>query len=145
MKAKIFFVVFLNIILCINSFSQKPIWSQTNGPFGGDVQTLIRTQGKIMLAGTSLHGIFKSIDDGRTWQESNSGLNTNCVYSFVCNRNGSIYASTYGGIYRSIDDGESWQKVFSTSSTVMSISIDKNNYIFAAAGTDRIQLSSDGG
>lgn len=145
MRIKLFFVVFLNIILCTNSLSQKPIWSQTNGPFGGDVQTLIRTQGNIMLAGTSLHGIFKSIDDGRTWQESNSGLNTNCVYSFVCSHNGSIYVSTYGGIYRSIDDGATWQKVFSTSSTVMSISIDNNNYIFAAAGTDRIQLSLDGG
>jgi len=65
----------------------------------------------VILFGTFPAGIFKSIDGGETWKESNVGWTNDGVFSLVyhpldCNI---IYAGTYNGVNRSTDGGESWE------------------------------------
>ena len=69
------------------------------------------------------HGVYKSVDGGRSWVSKSSGIGTNLyVYSLVLDPNNPdiLYAGIratpgqsvgdYGGIYKTTDGGESWIK-----------------------------------
>ncbi len=63
-------------------------------------------------------GIFKSTDDGATWEWLPSTQNSNFddVHEIYVHTNGDVYACTsIGGVRRSKDGGETWEKVLGTS------------------------------
>ncbi|MDR2669801.1 MAG: hypothetical protein LBC14_07620 [Desulfovibrio sp.] len=53
-------------------------------------------------------GVFRTVDGGRTWQET--GLLTTTVFSFAAAPAypGTVYAGAWGGAYRSVDKGATW-------------------------------------
>ncbi|MFY8001420.1 MAG: hypothetical protein ACOVSW_22700 [Candidatus Kapaibacteriota bacterium] len=55
-------------------------WQQTNGPYGGSVRCLVRN-GTTLFAGTIGGGVFRSFDNGTTWQAANNGLTSLVVES----------------------------------------------------------------
>jgi len=58
----------------------------------------------------SAYGIFKTSDNGKSWQEKNRGLDNTFVSDLVIDRTNSarLIAATEGGIYVSTHQGESW-------------------------------------
>lgn len=71
------------------------------------VETLV-TNGSTLYAGT-LAGVFRSNNQGVTWQPVNTGLTATRVYALGQSR-GTILAGTEGsGVFRSSDNGASWQ------------------------------------
>ncbi len=63
-------------------------------------------------------GIFKSSDDGATWEWLSSTQNSSFedVHEIYVHSNGDVYACTaLGGIRRSKDAGDTWEKVLGTS------------------------------
>ena len=63
------------------------------------------------FAGTAGQGIYKSDDDGATWQPANEGLESRFVYRILA-KGGALYAGTVGaGVARSLDGGETWEAV----------------------------------
>jgi hypothetical protein len=70
--------------------------------------------GDEIFAGTEGAGIYRSLDNGATWGEANTGLpNTNdarYVFSLTVS-SGTIFAGTNGaGIYRSLNNGATWSE-----------------------------------
>lgn len=104
-----------------------PLLGTNNPPYSYQYYpypTGLSAQGSTLLFGTKYEGVFRSIDNGATWTEANTGLPTsNDNYprftSFV--RLGSdVYASSHGfhagiddarGVFRSSDGGASWTHV----------------------------------
>jgi photosystem II stability/assembly factor-like uncharacterized protein len=102
-------VLSLIVILVLGALNTQAQWEQSNGPYGGDVRSLIQS-GNYLYAGTFGGGVFRSSDNGESWQEKSIGLNNRDVYSLIQSGN-YIYAGTDGGgVYRSTDNGESWQE-----------------------------------
>ncbi|MHA1994719.1 MAG: VPS10 domain-containing protein [Candidatus Hodarchaeales archaeon] len=65
----------------------------------------------IVYIGTFPAGIYKSIDGGSTWFESNTGWTNDGVFTLVNHPDDFtiIYAGTYNGVSRSLDEGASWE------------------------------------
>jgi photosystem II stability/assembly factor-like uncharacterized protein len=58
--------------------------------------------------------LYKSIDNGETWEESERGIEENSlVYNLAVNRNNPdrIYAATSTGIYLSVNRGKKWKRL----------------------------------
>ena len=76
------------------------------------------THGGVLLAGTgntgpfsTKQGIYRSIDNGTTWQRIiSNGIENTDVYSIVVNSVGVIFAGTTNGVFKSTDDGMSWDE-----------------------------------
>ncbi|MHA2356641.1 MAG: hypothetical protein ACXADC_15800 [Candidatus Thorarchaeota archaeon] len=65
----------------------------------------------IIYIGSFPAGIYKSVDGGNTWFESNAGWENDGVFSLVHHPQTTdiIYAGTYNGISRSLDSGRTWE------------------------------------
>ncbi|OGG04618.1 MAG: hypothetical protein A3F83_06315, partial [Candidatus Glassbacteria bacterium RIFCSPLOWO2_12_FULL_58_11] len=64
-----------------------------------------------MLLGTFPQGIYRSLDGGESWRESNVGWTNDGVFYLVCHPDNPeiVYAGTYNGINRSLDFGGHWE------------------------------------
>ena len=112
-------------------FTQMPIISAVlrekgySGGEGGQWTVAIacdHVEGSLLLSGTDVGGIYRSIDGGKMWQPSNSGMLSRgcCAFAIDPNNINNILAvganSMYhesNGIYLSTDRGETWKQVFS--------------------------------
>ena len=91
-------------------------WRQTNGPYGGSINTLFRASDGTLYAATDSAGVFRSSDDGDSWVPVNNGLD---VYpagqlphpSTITEANGMLYLSTTSEFFYSNNRGEAWQWV----------------------------------
>ncbi len=65
----------------------------------------------VIYIGTFPAGIYKTIDGGKSWFESNTGWENDGVFSLVNHPYNSdiIYAGTYNGVSRSLDRGSTWE------------------------------------
>ena len=115
MKKKSIFAAFvgLTILLVSNhAHSQSNFWEQTNGPFGGNIQSLAINSNGDIFAGIVFGGMFRSTDNGDNWTAINTGLtNTRVHGALAINSNGDIFAGTIGGVFRSTDNGDNWTAI----------------------------------
>jgi uncharacterized protein (TIGR03437 family) len=84
-------------------------WAKTSGLEGGIVNALLSHQGMV-FAGTFGGGVYRSLDDGKSWTPVNVGLDSFALFTTsLAMHNGAIYVGTVGdGIYRSDNGGVSW-------------------------------------
>lgn len=85
-------------------------------------------------------GIYKSVDDGKTWQLKNNGIEANtCVFNISIAVNGTLFITVAptpehadgkkgmayysGAVYRSINGGDSWQPLNVTSHPFFPVNI----------------------
>ncbi len=66
--------VALFTLFCSPGYSQSYFWQQTNGPFGGTVNSLVSKSNGDIFAGTESGGVFRSSDNSDTWSAVNNGL-----------------------------------------------------------------------
>ncbi len=83
------------------------------GPVGGTFTSVMTDPNNpnIVYGGHFLRGVFKSYDQGQTWNEKNKGLPTKQIQSLAIHPRHSniLYAGTYGkGVYLSRDGGDNW-------------------------------------
>jgi PKD repeat protein/photosystem II stability/assembly factor-like uncharacterized protein len=87
-----------------------PIWN--NRPLYQYTSLLFHpTDPNIIYLGTFPAGIYKSIDGGLSWRETNVGWLNDGVFSLVFHpeNHDILYAGTYNGISRSTDAGSHWE------------------------------------
>ncbi|MDA1192514.1 MAG: hypothetical protein O3A46_12630, partial [Candidatus Poribacteria bacterium] len=61
-------LLLLALILSAATSADALQWEQTNGPYGGFVYSMTVADGSV-YAGTSVGTVFRSDDDGLTWNE----------------------------------------------------------------------------
>ncbi|MFC1592623.1 hypothetical protein ACFLWZ_01775 [Chloroflexota bacterium] len=108
-----------------------PIWNDR--PFYQYTSLLLHpTDSEKIYLGTFPAGIYKSVDAGQSWQESNVGWTNDGVFTLLFHPENPeiIYAGTYNGVNRSIDSGthwETWGDGWSAEQWVFSIDFDPQN------------------
>ena len=95
--------------------TSKAQWSQTNGPYGGDISTLFATSEGILFAGTDGAGVFRSTDGGESWTPVNTGLHHASGFfrdvTALAQKRDTLYVSMVSGLFESTDNGNTWQGV----------------------------------
>jgi len=101
---------------------------------------------------SSPYGFYKSVDNGRTWTQHNTGLNSidaQFISSFLIDRKdpNSIYCSTEDVVYKSTDAGLSWKKLGLRVRHIRVIVQHPRNPDILAVGTEDngLYFSFDGG
>lgn len=90
-------------------------WSKIRSVEGTTIRTIIKKDALYVMVSDS--GVFKSVDDGKTWIQKNSGIDSfDYIYGMFNNRylvyneiSSEFYLATENGLYVSVD-GERWQK-----------------------------------
>ena len=85
-------------------------------------------------------GIYRSINNGDTWEQQNDGIPEDFIYnpiilSFAIDSSGYIFAGTSRrGLFRSTDNGNSWHKLTNgiPSSHVAALAVNSKGHIFAS-------------
>jgi photosystem II stability/assembly factor-like uncharacterized protein len=114
---------------------------------------MIHPNGDIFL-GSYSKGIYRSSDDGETWEQITNGLTSITdpeempeIISLIADEEGRIFAGTSrDDIYRSVDGGDSWQSV--ADSVVKSRPgslVVWNGKLFVGSGLDGVFVTEDGG
>ena len=89
------------IILYLNNYNVVfAQWQQTNGPYGGNINS-IAASGSKLFASNTVGGVFISTNSGTNWNTFNNGL-TNKNVDVLCASGSNIFAGTSsGGIFLS--------------------------------------------
>lgn len=98
----------------VGSKSNEDDWVQTNGPYGGEINTLYATPEGVLFAGTGGAGIFRSTDLGNSWTPANTGLpdssGDGLFAAVYAQKRKMLYAGS-GELYASVNSGDTWHHV----------------------------------
>jgi len=130
----------LVFILSITIYAQENIiWEKINGPlYPATPYSFLITSNGTQFVGTDGTGLFRSTDDGQTWELKNSSIEGDRVTCLAEAPNGWIYAgsanfSNYESLARSTDNGDSWQQASLYTPQVFTITFDSAGYILVGA------------
>jgi len=143
-------VLMLLVIVLSSEASAQPIWQSCNGPYAGQVKALAVNRAGSIFAGTTYGGVFKSTDNGQSWNQSNSGLTDTCVTCFAFSSNGHVFAGTWSqGIFRSTDDGQTWMATNSgltdlSPPGIRGIDLSSTGIVFAARAGGVFRSTDEG-
>ncbi|MCG3118714.1 MAG: Ycf48-like protein [bacterium] len=142
---KIFSRLVMSLLLITVSkaaFSQGNFWEPASGPFRTPVSSFgFNSQGHI-FAGTSGQGIFRSADNGITWNSLKTGLTGSYINCMTITPSGQLLTGTDGGTFRSTNNGESWKSISSKSANYLVV--DAQGQIFAATGEGVARSKNNG-
>ncbi len=116
-------------------------WTKANETLGPLHDAITFSREGTIFTGSILDGLFRSTDDGVTWQNFSSVFgDTSNVQDVVADTtNGYVYVTayhqffnepTYNKVFRSSDDGLTWELVDSTGGIGLGIGIDALGNVF---------------
>lgn len=127
------------------------------GPYGGKMTAIVidPQNSKIVYAGTTGNGVFKSVDGGMGWKPANAGLPSYVIALAIApTDNSTLYAAVNSyGVYKSTDGGSNWKPVrsglsdsFGSYSWVFALAVDPAHpAVVYAAGEGGVFKTTDGG
>ena len=123
-------------------------WSKVeNYPlFANQMTDLIITDDGVIYTSATNAGVFKSDDNGVTWDTLNAGLTNLKIQALTRMSNGWLLVGTYGsGVFLSIDDGLHWERTDSgfRYDNVTNIEVLGNDWIIAATNGGGFYSSRD--
>ncbi len=68
---------------------------------------------RVLYAGTTFSGVFKTTDGGATWNEKSVGFESGfrTIRAVAAAGPGTLFATTFGAVYRTTDDGKTWRRL----------------------------------
>jgi hypothetical protein len=142
-------LLMLTVICTIQDSAAQ--WSQTNGPYGGDVRAFaaVSNQGGTydLFAGCFGGGVFRSTNYGDSWTQANAGLGDKEVLALAASGEYLFAGTNSDGVFVSTDRGGHWTSTGLKEGTITSLAIfspEGEVPIVLAAGT-RIYASTDYG
>jgi photosystem II stability/assembly factor-like uncharacterized protein len=153
--------IFLYLFLLLGAFPAfgQTFWHEVNSaPFVETINTCIAVHPgtDTIFIGTASRGIFRSADNGATWQ--NVYGTDSVIFSLFIRNDGLIIAGGRGCVYRSADNGTTWARhPFAGSHPVTDVLFSPDGDIFLGTGDiesrgeigvdvgDGVFLSQDGG
>jgi photosystem II stability/assembly factor-like uncharacterized protein len=103
--------------------------------------------GGSIFAGSD-YGVYRSDDDGQTWQPASQGLSAASVRALAVGADGKrLFAGTANGIYRSDDDGQTWQPASQglVGLVVQGLTLGPDRRTLFAVASSSAYRSDDGG
>lgn len=132
-------------LLLALAFSASAQWTETNGPFGGNITDLERDGSNNTYAIVS-QNLYKSTDNGANWSKLVTTSPTSLFINDLAIVSNKFYAVYYGSFYTSTD-GLTWTNTAATfpfSGAVKVMKFGPDGFI-AVYGTDGIFVSKDEG
>ncbi|MES2395469.1 MAG: T9SS type A sorting domain-containing protein [Bacteroidota bacterium] len=145
MKRKLLLSIMFSVLIGLSANAQ---W-QGIGPGGGIVKCFAKG-GSNIFAGTFGGGVFKTTDNGATWNSVNIGLTNTDVQALAVTITGdTVLAGTYnGGVFLSINGGTSWVSISSNLTglgLLVQAVVIKGNKIFAGTSLGVFVLTNYSG
>lgn len=142
MLKKIFFL--LSILFPLFSYSQ---WHQTEGPYGGNVNTFYNDNDKLLYVGTT-SGLYVKKSESDKWDFIDIGRAVSVTA--ITKMGKRLFIGTGNGIFCSPDNGNTWNQLNTGLSTyyrfcgycIKGFSVIENT-IFAATGNGLLKLSNN--
>lgn len=131
LKIVTLFTFLFSLILTINSLAQN-YWERTSGPGTVVVYDFV-FKDDFILIGSFHGGMYKSTNEGETWQHLENEFSSSSVYALELLSNGNILAGTGGGIHISSDNGESWFYSALPDYLVSTITVDESGSIYVGS------------
>lgn len=143
-KAKKFIFTVL-IILGFNNFIFAQ-WVKTNLPNGGTITSIAVAGNNVFAVGSEGSGLFKSVNEGITWTQVNTGLANLRPSSIVVKGSNIFIGTSFNGVFISNLNGDNWVPINNglTDQVVFSLAV-KDNFIFAGTQTGGIFRSNNNG
>lgn len=133
----VFFLFFF-----INNIHSQQSWIKTNGIDSFPVYEFVSLN-KTLFAATFGAGIYKTDDEGKTWERCNEGLKDLMVRSLI-KKGKTLFAGTRGaGVFKSENEGKSWTLANDTINSRATWSLFSHGDILLA-GTDREPKTGSG-
>ncbi|MBK7865849.1 MAG: choice-of-anchor A family protein [Ignavibacteriales bacterium] len=112
-----------------------------------DVRTIKMDASGNLYAGTWGFGVYRSLDNGITWTQVNSGIGNNLIITGISvNSNNSLFVGTFGGgVFKSVDQGNNWVPVNMGYNFIWAIASDSDGDVFAGTYGDGLYRSTDNG
>ncbi len=126
--------------------SSQTNWSQFgNIGFNEIVWSLANDLNGNLLIGTVGGKIFRTTDNGVSFEHLNSSMNAGFIWSLLVSNNGTIYAGTEQGLFYSNNNGSTWQLTSLIGSDVRAITKDNSGNLYAGLFGQGVYKSTDNG
>jgi choice-of-anchor A domain-containing protein/uncharacterized repeat protein (TIGR01451 family) len=121
-------------------------WTQIgNIGFNEIVWSLANDLNGNLLIGTVGGKIFRTTDNGVTYQYLNPNMNVGFIWSLMVHNNGNIFAGTEQGLFFSSNNGSTWQLTSLSGSDVRAIAKDNAGNLYAGLFGQGIFKSTNNG
>jgi len=119
-------------------------WELVGNSGNGDlIWTMCKDKDNYLLSGNWGGKIYRSTDEGSTWQLLNSDMSVNYIWALAADGN-HIFAGTEQGMYVSNDNGQSWEFSFGQNAEIRSIYVKDGN-VYAVTWGNGIYVSENNG
>ncbi len=120
-------------------------WISTNGPNNGEVLCLEIDSRGFLFAGTRSGGVFKSTNQGQTWNAFRRDLPGTAVHTLVITSQGMLFAATNSaGLYRTHIDTLNWRQSNLNDTTARALAVNSQGHIFVATANGVFRSQDDG-
>lgn len=86
-------------------------WTSIGPGGGGNITAITFAPSGTIYVGCDVGGVYRSTDDGQTWEIINEGLRLYAITEIVVDpaNSSNVFLGSYGGIYKSEDAGDHWE------------------------------------
>lgn len=120
-------------------------WVLTGNLPAYEVVTTIAANNSNIYVGTVNGYIFKSTDDGASWQRINNDMYSGPVWTIKIHPSGKLFAGTVTGVYRTSSGETVWEQTTLANKDVRTLRIDSSGKLYAGTWGFGVYVSTDQG
>src|SRR4051812_6348087 len=143
--------LFFGLMICTPLTAKASVWEKTSGPPGISVHVIYEAN-NILFAGTDKQGVYRSMDNGQSWEPANGGIERTRIADIVAsgpNLLAAAGASLCGNsvnVFKSTDNGTTWTPTIGLAGKSAESFAVKDGFVYAGVFTiqdDGIWRSAD--